>query len=196
MRRTLLENPAFQVPRLTQEAGVRTELVRAQLSRETLRAASDAEAFVTSLEVVCAFERPSEGSSLARAAELMQRTTQFNATGRLFSEGELAARALGGDVYVCRAKDRFGDYGLVAAAVTDGGEILAFVMSCRVIGLGVERLFLDFILCTLAAVHDEAIGRIVETDRNGPVRHLYADNGFERVGEVWRRPLRKAQAAA
>ena len=133
--------------------------------------------------------------TLDRVAELFARTTQFNTTGRAVSTGALAERAAAGELFIAYAGDRFGDYGLVAAAVLEGCEIAGLVMSCRVIGLGVERVLLDAVLERLARTHGEAVASIVETDRNGPVRNLYADAGFFRDGDVWRRslePLRKA----
>ncbi len=128
-------------------SAVRTDLVKAQLGRERQRAeAADPDDFLDDLDVVCTFERPREGPSLARIVELFQRTTQFNTTGRRFGEGELARHAEAGDVFVAHCRDRFGDYGLVAAAVVEAGEIVAFAMSCRVIGLKVEHRFLAFVL--------------------------------------------------
>ncbi len=79
----------------------------------------------------------------------------------------------------------------MAAAVTEAGEIIAFAMSCRVIGLQLEHRFLEFVLATLAAGHEEASARIIQTSRNGPVRNLYSDNGFLLDGEVWRKPLER-----
>ena len=190
LRRALLTDPRLQTWDLTGEAAVRTDLVKAQLGRERERASAvDASDFLDSLGVTCAFDHPHDGAILARVAELIQRTTQFNATGRVFTASELAALAEAGQVFTAHCRDRFGDYGLVAAAVIEGAEIAAFVMSCRVIGLGVESGFLDHVLDALAATETEAVGRIVETPRNGPVRHLYADNGFTRDGDTWRRPL-------
>ncbi len=121
--------------------------------------------------------------------ELFQRTTQFNTTGRTFSESELARYAEAGQVFVAYCRDRFGDYGLVAAAVLDGAEIAAFAMSCRVIGLRVEHQFLSFVLDAVADRHAEVLAQIIETSRNGPVRHFYADNGFTHDGQAWRKAL-------
>jgi FkbH-like protein len=188
LRRILLTDPRFQVLQLTEESAARTDLVKAQLGRERQRAASGDD-FLAGLEVVTACERPSDAATLARVAELFQRTTQFNTTGRTFSEAELAHAAEARDVFVASCKDRFGDYGLVAAAVVEGSEIAAFAMSCRVIGLKVEHAFLGFILDALADRHGEVLAQIVETARNGPVRHLYADNGFELAEGVWRKAL-------
>jgi FkbH-like protein len=188
LRRTLLTDPRFQTMRVTGESAARTDLVKAQLGRDREQAAgADPDGFLESLQVVCAFDRPTCGPALERAEELFQRTTQFNTTGRRFSQSDLARRAEAGELFVAHCRDRFGDYGLVAAAVIEGAEIAAFVMSCRVIGLGVEHRFLAFVLEQMAGAGAEAVARIVETDRNGPARHLYADHGFMLDGEVWRR---------
>jgi FkbH-like protein len=190
LRRILLTAPGLQAVSVTDESAARTDLVKAQLGRDRERAAaSDAGDFLASLQVVCTFDRPPSGPALERAAELFVRTTQFSTTGRQFSQSEMAALAQAGDLYVGYCRDRFGDYGLVAAAVVQAGEIVAFAMSCRVIGLGVEHRFLAYVLDALADRHAEALGRILETTRNAPVRHLYADNGFQKDGEVWRRRL-------
>jgi FkbH-like protein len=188
LRHILLTDPAFQVLKLTEESAVRTDLVKAQLTRER-GLASGGDDFLASLEVVTTCERPTEPTTLTRVAELFQRTTQFNTTGRTFTEAELTRAAQAGDVFVAYCKDRFGDYGLVAAAVLDGPEIAAFAMSCRVIGLKVEHQFLAFILDAVADRHSEVLAHIVETSRNGPVRHLYADNGFSLADGAWRRAL-------
>jgi FkbH-like protein len=188
LRHILLTDPRFQVLKLTEESAVRTDLVKAQLGRERQRAASGDD-FLASLDVVTTCERPTDPAMLARVAELFQRTTQFNTTGRTYTEAELARAAEAGDVFVAHCRDRFGDYGLVAAAVLDGPEIAAFAMSCRVIGLKVEHTFLSFVLNAVADRHSEVLAHIVETARNGPVRHLYADNGFVHDGTTWRRAL-------
>ena len=196
MRRALLTDPRLQVPQLTGEGAQRTDLVKAQLARERQRTSAAGKAeFLQTLQLVTSFEQPTDGPSLERICELFERTTQFNTTGRRFPAGELAEAAGEGRVFCARAKDRFGDYGLVAAAVVELGEIVAFAMSCRVIGLDVEHQFLAFVLDHLAAAHAEALGRIIETTRNGPVRNLYADNGFALEDGVWRKALERQRLA-
>ncbi len=188
LRRILLNDPRFQTLKLTEESAARTDLVKAQLGRERERATSGDD-FLVSLQVVTTYERPTDPAMLTRVGELFQRTTQFNTTGRTFSENELARYAEAGQVFVAHCRDRFGDYGLVAAAVLDGAQIAAFAMSCRVIGLKVEHQFLGFILDAVADRHTEVLAQIIETSRNGPVRHLYADNGFSLADGTWRKAL-------
>jgi FkbH-like protein len=185
LRRVLLTDPRLQPVRLTEEAGRRSELVKAQLDRSRLRAdAPDESAFVASLQVVCTVERLMPAATTAvldRVRELIARTTQFNATGRAFTLAELQLLIGRSDahVFTLRMRDRLADHGLVGVAVVVGGGILNLVLSCRVIGLGGEHAL-------LAAIIDEVpepTGRIVATERNIPVRHVYRDHGFTDRGQ-------------
>jgi len=81
--------------------------------------------------------------------------------------------------------DRLGDHGLVGAAVTSGGEITGFAISCRALGMGVEHTFLRHVLDEMK----DALplrGRIIPTPRNIPARNVYRDNGFAERGDgLW-----------
>jgi FkbH-like protein len=196
LRRRLLSDPRLQRPRVGVEAATRTELVKAQLTREKFRArATDDAAFVASLDVQCRFERPSGEAALGRVEELFQRTTQFNTTGRRFSTAWLASGAA--DVFTMHVRDRFADHGLVGAAVVLDGEIVGFALSCRVIGLGVEHRLVQEVARDLATSRDEIVARIVESPRNGPARNLYLDAGFQLGADgLWRRALTRDRRAA
>jgi FkbH-like protein len=184
LRRRLLTDPRLQPPRVTPEAETRTELVKAQLERAELRLqAADEASFLASLEIECRVEKLHGESAAQRVEELFARTTQFNATGRKFTAAELVSLDVdkAGAVYTMSVRDRFADHGLVAAAVVAGGEILNFALSCRVIGLGVELRLLDAIIADFSRGGGEMIvGKIIETPRNIPARHLYRDRGFAR----------------
>jgi FkbH-like protein len=191
LRRALLDDPRLQLSRITAETAARTDLVKAQLGRQQFRAETlDEAAYIASLNIQCRIERLAAGAGLERIAELFQRTTQFNTTGRKFSAAELAALVSdpGAHVFALHVGDRFGDHGLVGAAVVERGEIAGLVMSCRVLGLGVEHTFLQHVVDTLKAEFDALTARIVATPRNIPVRNIYRDNGFvaEQDG-LWRR---------
>ena len=184
----------LQPPRLTETAAGRTALVKAQLDRAKLRGTvKDERDFIASLQLDCTIERLSEGASLDRIAELFQRTTQFNTTGRKFSRWRSLPRRLDdaeGGVYSMHVTDCFADHGLVGAAVVISGDIVGFALSCRVIGLGVEHRFLDAIFADLAPRRGTVEAAIIETSRNLPARHLYRDHGFLPFGEGrWRLAL-------
>jgi predicted enzyme involved in methoxymalonyl-ACP biosynthesis len=59
-----------------------------------------------------------------------------------------------------------------------------FVMSCRLLGRGVETAALA-VICERASAHGCTTlgGAIVETPRNEPCRKLYADHGFTALGD-------------
>lgn len=196
LRRSLLTDPRLQPVRLTAEAGTRSDLVKAQLDRTRLRADStDEGAFIASLDIVCTVDRLTpETASVAvleRVRELMVRTTQFNATGRSFTIAELQhlIGASGGRVFTLRMADRLADHGLVGVAVILACDILNVVLSCRVIGLRGEQALLQRIVDDAASERRRLTGRIVPTERNIPVRHLYADGGFTDQGQgCWAMP--------
>ncbi len=192
LRRRLLTDPRLQMPSITAESSRRTETTKAQLGRQAAKESSVSEAeFLASLNLDIRIASLAGGEA-ARVSELFHRTTQFNTNGVRFSAAELdtLARDPKAQVLTVHVKDRFGDHGLVGAAVIRDSEIQGLVLSCRVLGMGVEHEFLRHIL--KAARGGELKGRIIETARNIPVRNIYKDHGFALEGGMWRRALEPA----
>jgi len=193
LRRLLLSDPRLQLPRMTAESAARTDLVKAQLNRQHLRAdCMNERDHVASLQIQCRIGRETGNSKLSRMSELFQRTTQFNTTGRKFTVTELndLIEAPEASVFSMEVSDRFGDHGLVGAAVIERGEIAGLVLSCRVLGLGVEHQFVRHMIEALKADLGVLLARIVETPRNSPVRNIYRDHGFvQQTGGLWRLEL-------
>jgi FkbH-like protein len=188
LRRALLTDPRLQPARLTAESAQRTDLVRAQLDRTRLRTEmADEAAFLASLDVVGTVDRLQPSSdALDRVRELFERTAQFNATGRKFTLLELQRLVADpdGQVYALRMRDRLADHGLVGAAVVLDGMIMNVAISCRVIGLGGERILLDHMIADTGGA--ALRGRVIATDRNLPARNLYATSGFiAQDGGLW-----------
>ena len=131
---------------------------------------------------------PADRSSIARVAQLTQKTNQFNLTTRRYSQQEI--EALCSDpacaVYAVRVKDRFGDNGLVGVAITrqcgNASEIDTLLLSCRVIGRTVEKAVLSHLAVRARAEGAESLdGWFLPTKKNAPARDLYANNNFELV---------------
>jgi FkbH-like protein len=179
LRRALLDDPRLQIPKVTDESSRRTELVKAQLGRQRLQAeAVDESSYIASLQLKTRIERVAADAKFDRIEELFRRTTQFNATGRTFTVLQLQQLAASEDacVFALHVSDRFADHGLVGAAVIEGGEITGLVMSCRVLGLGIEHQFVRNVLDQSGVAH--IVAKIVPTSRNIAVRNIYRDNGF------------------
>lgn len=130
---------------------------------------------------------PAQPQDLARVAQLLGKTNQFNLTTRRHAEG--AVRAFSEDpdraVQVLSAMDRFGDMGLVGVLIAerrgDQGTVDSLLMSCRALGRRLEYAFVDACLSTLEA--DWGIHRwrasYVPTARNGQVADFWPRVGFE-----------------
>jgi FkbH-like protein len=179
VRWQLLTQPAFQVPHVTDESRRRSEMVRGQLERERTRViAPDPDAFVASLEMRCTIRRERDERNLARIVELVHRTTQLNTTGEQPTPAELRSCAL----YTLAAADRFADYGLVGVCITDGAVIRQLVLSCRVIGLGLERVLVRAAAADAAQRTSASVveARLIATPRNQSARHVFASCGFSR----------------
>ena len=136
---------AFDHLNVTAADKQRTRLYQQNRQREELRQASlTFEAFLAELALQVRISR-AETDHFARAAQLMQRTNQFNTTTIRCTEAEIQEAVQTGayECLVVEVSDRFGDYGLVGAIVftVDHEAIVvnAFLLSCRVLGKGVEH---------------------------------------------------------
>jgi FkbH-like protein len=122
----------------------------------------------------------SRHTSFARAFELINKTNQFNTTGKRWTqEAVRAAFAEGMVLHAFEVEDRFSRYGLVGVVIAGSGRIAQMVMSCRVFGLDVELAALAEVLRRLRAAGAGTVtARVVETDANLPCRDLFARCGF------------------
>lgn len=191
LRRLLLNDPRLQLPVITEEAATRSIKVKAQLERQHLRdEIINEQDYVSSLNIQCKIDCLRDSKSrLDRVAELFQRTTQFNTTGRQFTIDELGEYIASRDseVIVMNVSDKFGDHGLVGACVIKNGDIMGLAISCRVLGMGVEHSFMEYIITNLKSSNEHIVGKIISTPRNIPVRNIYRDHGFieKNEGEWW-----------
>jgi FkbH-like protein len=130
-----------------------------------------------------------DGASLTRAAQLTQKTNQFNLTTRRYSEQQIAEFMAGPGcaAYTVRVSDRFGDNGLVGVMLTrdEGGicRIDTFLLSCRVISRTVETAMMSFLVAEargrgLAAIE----GWFYPTAKNAPAADLFRKHGFDLCG--------------
>lgn len=198
----LPDDPALFVPRiarsglfelvvLTGEDAARSGLYATQARRAAaLETTGDLDSFLAGLGMVLE-HRPIGDGDLVRAAQLLNKTNQFNlATRRL---GEDAVRALAADpdrlALGFRLKDRFGDNGLIAVVTgrfADGRIFVVedWLMSCRVIGRDVEYATLVALVGYLRRRDVAAVeARYVPSGRNGMVADLLARLGFDTVAD-------------
>jgi FkbH-like protein len=152
--------------------------------RDLMSGAGTLDDYLAALKVTVEIARMS-GATLARAAQLTQKTNQLNMTTRRYTETEMDALAKerGVEVYVLTASDRFGDNGLVGVAITKTKgktcDIDTFLLSCRVIGRGVETAFLSYISeGARARGMTKLTGWFLPTAKNAPAAEIYKIAGF------------------
>jgi FkbH-like protein len=201
--RSVLETlPQLQMLGVTQEDRKRVELYRSGKQREASRAQSTTlEDYLHSLDIQTVVAPASE-RTLPRIHQLFQRTNQFNTTTRRHELETLRTLAQGDEarLYGLSARDRFGDHGLVAVALVrlqqEHWRIDSFLMSCRVIGYGIETALLGLIARDAGRAGAAGlVGEFIPTAKNKPAEDIYRKHGFAPVGEddgvaLWELDLR------
>lgn len=210
--RCLADAGYFEAVSFTADDRRRGEQYAANASRESFQQSSQSlDEFLRGLEMSVRFG-PIQDVDLARTAQLVAKTNQFNPTTRRYSAQEIAAIA--GDerclALQFRLADRFGDNGLVSVMLLrpdpeDGAvlDIDAWVMSCRVFGRQLEAEAMSIAVEVARRRGVRAFrADYIPTDRNKVVSELYPSLGFvcaERApqerGMRWRLQLAEYVAA-
>ncbi|MGO8673077.1 MAG: HAD-IIIC family phosphatase [Capsulimonadaceae bacterium] len=199
-RSTLQSMRCFDTLALSDEDRRRSEMYRIDAQRSEARRRSETlEDYLRSLDMELTFGT-ADPATIPRIAQLTQKTNQFNVTTRRYSEEDI--RRFSDDpetaVHWARLRDRFDDNGLIAVAIVryegDCGVIDTLLMSCRVIGRGVERGIIAHVAGEAAAKGcNKMLGEFIPTAKNSLAANLYADQGFEAVdnsvGSLWRLSL-------
>jgi FkbH-like protein len=150
---------------------------------------SDLDGYLASLEMKLLWRRFNQ-NSLKRLTQLINKTNQFNLTTRRYTEAQIAAIMEDPDAVALylRLVDRYADHGIIGVLIgqrrADGAlEMDSWLMSCRVLGRGVEHATLSVLIDQARHRGDRAIvGRYRPTPKNGMVRDLYSRLGFHLVG--------------
>ena len=178
----------FAKPSVTEEDLAKTAQYAANTERKKLQESTgNFEDYLKKLEIAAVRVAPEAHTE--RLIQLMNKTNQFNLTTRRYTQGQMTALLEDERkrIYLYRVTDRFGDNGVVAAAIVDlGGDVPVltdFVMSCRVMGKNIECAVVEDIENDLRRdgyPYLEAI--YIPTSKNGPVAKLYERLGYEKTG--------------
>lgn len=176
----------FDTLALSPEDRKRGAMYKAEVERQKMATQfSDIEGYYKSLEMVVTIQF-ADDFSIPRIAQLTQKTNQFNLTTKRYSEADIKALSESqlSDVFYLHLNDRFGDSGIVGVGVlkyeANEAVIDSFLLSCRVLGRGIEDVFLNYCL-KLAQKRGKviAVGQYIATQKNGQVREFYQKMGFQ-----------------
>lgn len=194
----------FELPRLAAEDLQRHRYYADNAERAQQAADyADYDAFLQSLAMQAEI-KPFAPLYLERITQLCNKTNQFNLTTRRYTEPEITAIAdnLAYITLYGRLKDRFGDNGLIAVVIgaLDERELHldTWLMSCRVLKRGMEyALFEQLLTCAKSRGVEWIYGYYYPSPKNGMVRDLYQELGFEPVAltpeghSTWRYDCRR-----
>ena len=170
----------------TNEDKNRGELYKVEVDRKNYKSKfTDINSYFKSLEMVVTIELVNE-FSISRVSQLTQRTNQFNLTTKRYSEEDIRNFMTSDkfDVLTLSLADKFGDMGIVGVQIIDftekeNAKIDSFMMSCRIIGRGVENVFLKHGLEKCFNMgFKRVVGCYIETKKNNQVANFYMSNGF------------------
>lgn len=185
-----LVNCYFRTPKLTAEDSAKTEQYRANARRANAsRQFTDLTEFIKSLNINISIEAANR-FNIARLAQMTQKTNQFNLTTHRYTEGDIAAMLDKGSLIYCIAVcDKFGDNGITGEIIVThegaSAEIDTLLLSCRILGKGIENAFFKAIINRL---YEEGItevtARYIPTAKNSQVADFYDRQGMQLIDEA------------
>lgn len=165
----------------TAEDALRARFYEQERERDAVREQAGFEEFLDRLELEVDVRALSD-ADVQRAEQLVARTNQFTLRARSADGGDVARWREHGEIWTAAARDRFGDYGQIGLLAVrregDQLDVLAWLMSCRALGRGVEERLLQW-LADRAEELDCAKVRLTaeRTPRNAPARRLLSALG-------------------
>lgn len=175
-----LVNDYFSVYTLTDEDKKKTEQYRQNANRAQAQAQfTDMEDFLRSLEMKLTIA-PAADITIPRIAQMTQKTNQFNLTTKRYTEDDIRSLvAKDAKIWTLSVADRFGDNGITGLMILihEGRwNIDTFLMSCRVLGKGIEEAFFK----TVISRYEGALtAQYIPTAKNEQVADFYDRMGLK-----------------
>ncbi len=187
-KQRLLEHGWFDKYAITSEDLIRADMYRSESKRKELKDRSvNLETFLESLELEAHITFLSE-DDVARAAQLCQRTNQFNLTTVRHTVDQIQQLGSSSEniLFGVKLRDKFGAYGMVGFShiCVDGANanIESFLLSCRALGRGVERAILaSLVKASIDRGCVYLFGKYVKSSKNQMVESFYMTNAFDVV---------------
>ncbi len=177
----------------TGEDALRTEMyLQEQQRKDQAFRFKSVEDYLASLDlkikILCDMQIP-----VSRAAQMTQKTNQFNLTTRRYTEADIL-RMVNDSHYmlvVFSVEDRYGDYGATGMIIvrqdsnTPGNALIdSFLMSCRIIGRNIEYKIFDEVVQILWTRGINYLrAEYLRTEKNSQVELFYDHIGFNLVME-------------
>jgi len=182
----------FNVLQRTEEDIKRGQMYAQQRERnEFEKSISNLDDFLKQLDIQVKMKKSSE-FLIPRISQLTIKTNQFNLTTKRYQEEEI--RNFSNDdkfiVGCAQVLDKFGDNGITGAYIINKQDkvwfIDTFLLSCRIMGRGVENAILSQILIDAKNSGIEEIrANFIPTQKNKPAENFLHDYGFKKQDNFW-----------
>ena len=183
----------FHVLKITDEDKTRNKMYLEQKKRTEFKTqVGNLEDFLKQLNISVSI-KIADDFTIPRISQLTLKTNQFNLTTRRYQEAEIRKFSQDSKKIVGCAQiiDKFGDNGITGAYIVNKDNeqqwtIDTFLLSCRVIGRGVEYGILSHII--EKARRDgisQVRGEYIKTEKNQPAENFFVDFGFKKEGGFW-----------
>jgi FkbH-like protein len=177
----------FDKLEITNDDHSRVERFAVEAKRSELRQSLPLFEFIASLDLHVDTMNAS-ADNLARITQLINKTNQFNLTGIRLTQDQVRtmARSAAHIVRAAVVRDKFGDYGLTCVGILERRDhqwhMMAFILSCRVLGRGVETCFLaDLASEVVAQGGDLVTAEFNPTPRNTVAADFLGQHGFTKL---------------
>ncbi|MFZ1877192.1 MAG: HAD-IIIC family phosphatase, partial [Nitrososphaeraceae archaeon] len=191
---TLMQINDFNTLVMTNEDRKRGEMYREEHKRTELkRSSSNLEDFLKQLEIRVTMKK-ANNFTIPRIAQLTLKTNQFNLTTRRYQEEDVETLAQDHTKLIgcAQTQDKFGDNGITGVYIVNKNHvdkewfIDTFLLSCRVMGRGIEDAMMGYIL---SKAKEEGVIKVkaefIPTKKNKPSEQLLPNFGFKKEGEQW-----------
>jgi FkbH-like protein len=191
---TIMRINDFNTLTVTSEDRNRGEMYNQERRRSELKnSASNLEDFLKQLEIKVTMKKAND-FTIPRIAQLTLKTNQFNLTTRRYQEEDVQMFAHDQTKLIgcIQTKDKFGDNGITGVYIVNKNQddkewfIDTFLLSCRVMGRGIEDVMLGYIV---GKAKEEGVERVkaefIPTKKNKPCEQLLPNFGFKKEGQQW-----------
>lgn len=137
-----------------------------------------------SLDIQITIEAANE-FNIPRIAQMTQKTNQFNLTTKRYTDTDVRTFLQNGwKIWCISVADKFGDNGITGCIMVNGDTIDTFLLSCRILGKGIEIAFIKRILMELRSQGiSDVKSEYIPTAKNAQVKEFYEKCGFACVAE-------------
>ena len=183
----------FNVLKITDEDAKRGDMYVQQKKRQELeKTAPNMEDFLKQLDIKILI-RMADQFTIPRISQLTLKTNQFNLTTRRYQEEDIRKFSQDKDMVIgcAQVEDKFGDNGITGVFIIRKDNqaewtIDVFLLSCRVMGRGVEEGMLGYILQKAKTEGVTKVkGMYIPTAKNKPCENFLSSYGFKKERDYW-----------